>query len=337
MRAIRCHGLDGPQSLVLEDVPVPAPGAGEVTVDVAAAALNFADTLMIRGTYQEKPPLPFTPGLELAGRVRAVGAGVRELAVGQRVMAVVDHGAFAEVARVRAVDAVRVPDTMPAEVAAGFPIAYGTAYGALAWRAALRPGETLLVNGAAGGVGLTAVEVGRAMGASVIASARGAARLALACDHGAEITVDTEADDLRTAVLAATDGRGVDVCFDPVGGAVGEASLRCLAWEGRYLVIGLAAGLPKLEANRLLVKNVAAVGFYWGSYRRHDPERVRRSFARLFAWWEEGRLRPHVGATFPLADAGAALAELEARRTTGKVVLTIAQERAKMRPTPATP
>ncbi len=324
MRAIRCHRLDGPETLVLEDVPVPVPVAGEIAVDVEAAALNFADTLMIRGQYQEKPPLPFTPGLELAGRVRGIGAGVEGFAVGQRVMAVVDHGAFAEVARVRAADAMAVPAEMPAEVAAGFPIAYGTAHGALDWRAGLQPGETLLVNGAAGGVGLTAVEVGRAMGARVIASARGAERLALARAHGAEVTIDTASEDLRARVLAATDGKGVDVCFDPVGGTVGEASLRCLAWEGRYLVIGLAGGLPKLEANRLLVKNVAAIGFYWGSYRRHDPARVRASFARLFDWWDAGALRPHVGAAFPLAEAGAALAALAARRSTGKVILRTA-------------
>ncbi|TVQ36840.1 MAG: NADPH:quinone oxidoreductase family protein [Geminicoccaceae bacterium] len=321
MRAIRCHRLDGPDGLALENVTAPAPAEGELTVDVEAAALNFADTLMTRGTYQEKPPLPFTPGLELAGRVRAIGSGVHGFAAGQRVLAVVDHGAFAEVARVRAADAIPLPEAMPAEVAAGFPIAYGTAHGGLEWRARLQPGETLLVNGAAGGVGLTAVEVGRAMGARVIATARGAERLALARAHGAEVTIDTGQADLREAVQAATAGRGVDVVFDPVGGALGEASLRCLAWEGRYLVIGLAAGLPTLKANHLLVKNVSAVGFYWGSYRRHAPDRVQASFEMLFGWWQSGKLRPHVSAVYPLEHVQAALAELEARRSTGKVVL----------------
>ncbi|MFW5678905.1 MAG: NADPH:quinone oxidoreductase family protein [Pseudomonadota bacterium] len=325
MRAIRCHALDGPEALVLEEVAAPEPAPGEVTVDVEAAALNFADTLMIRGTYQEKPALPFTPGMELAGRVRAVGEGVTGLAAGQRIMAVIDHGAFAEVARVQAQDAIVVPEAMPAEIAAAFPIAYGTAHGGLDWRADLQPGETLLVNGAAGGVGLTAVEVGRAMGARVIATARGADRLGLARQHGAEVVVDTAGEDPREAVMAATEGRGVDVVFDPVGGALGEASLRCLAWEGRYLVIGFAGGVPAIQANRLLVKNIAAVGFYWGSYRRYAPERVRASFATLLDWWAKGRLRPHVGAAFPLDKAVAALRELEARRSTGKVVLSVSR------------
>ena len=324
MRAIRCHHLDGPSSLVLEDVAEPVPAPGGITVTVAAAALNFADTLVTRGQYQEKPPLPFTPGFELAGTVRAVHPDVADLAVGQRVLATVTAGAFAEVAAVRAADAVVLPATMPFDVAAAFPIAYGTAHGALAWRARLHAGETLLVHGAAGGVGLTAVEVGHAMGARVIATARGADRLALARAHGAAVTIDTDAEDVRERVLAETAGRGVDVVFDPVGGALGETSLRCLAWEGRYLVIGFAGGAPEIKANRLLVKNVAVVGFYWGSYKAHDPARVGASFRTLLGWWSEDKLRPHVGATYPLAEAISALKELEARRSTGKVVLTVA-------------
>ncbi len=322
MRAIVCSKLEGPEALTLESVPDPAPGPGEVTVEVDCAALNFADILMTQGRYQEKAPLPFVPGLELAGRVREVGAGVRDLAPAARVLAVVGHGAFAEIARVRAVDAVVIPEAMPADVAAGFPIAYGTAHGALTWRADLGAGETLLVHGAAGGVGLTAVEVGRAMGARVIATARGAERLALARAHGAHATIDSEDDDVRARVLELTDGRGADVCFDPVGGALGEASLRCLAWEGRYLVIGFAGGgLPEIKANRLLVKNIAAVGFYWGSYRHRAPDRLRASLETLLAWWGEGRLKPHISARFPLAEAMTALAELKARRSAGKVVL----------------
>lgn len=325
MRAIVCRRLDGPSALAFEDAPAPRPGSGEVTVRVAAAALNFADILMTQGTYQEKPPLPFVPGMELAGRIDAIGADVTGFAPGERVLAVVDHGAFAEIARARAVDLVAVPEAMPAAVAAAFPIAYGTAHGALDWRARLRPGETLLVHGAAGGVGLTAVEVGVAMGARVIATARGAERLAVAARHGAAATVDTEREDVRERVLALTDGRGVDVCFDPVGGAVGEASLRCLAWEGRYLVIGFAAGdLPTIKANRLLVKNIAAVGFYWGGYRRRDPERLTASLRTLLGWYDEGRLHPHVSRQFPLELAADALAELKQRRSTGKVVLDVA-------------
>lgn len=324
MRAILCRRLDGPDALTFEEVAEPTPGPGEVTIDVRAAALNFADILMSRGTYQEKPALPFTPGMELAGRVRALGAGVAGLAPGERVLAVVDHGAFAEVARARAVDVVPVADAVADDVAAGFPIAYGTAHGALEWRAGLRAGETLLVHGAAGGVGLTAVEVGVAMGARVIATARGAERLELARRRGAAATIDTASEDVRARVLALSDDRGVDVCFDPVGGELGEISLRCLAWEGRYLVIGFAAGdLPTIKANRLLVKNVAAIGFYWGGYRRRDPARLTAGLTTLLGWYAAGRLQPHVSRRFPLAEAAAALAELEQRRSTGKVVLDV--------------
>ncbi|MFP4361253.1 MAG: NADPH:quinone oxidoreductase family protein [Alphaproteobacteria bacterium] len=324
MRAIVCRRLDGPAALALEDVPAPEPEPGEVTIAVAAAALNFADILMTRGTYQEKPALPFTPGMELAGRIHAIGAAVTGLAPGQRVLAVVDHGAFAELARARALDVVAIGDAMADAVAAGFPIAYGTAHGALAWRAGLKAGETLLVHGAAGGVGLTAVEVGVAMGARVIATARGAERLQLARQRGAVATVDTAREDVRARVLALTDGRGVDVCFDPVGGELGETSLRCLAWEGRYLVIGFAAGaLPTIKANRLLVKNIAAVGFYWGGYRRRDPARLTAGLRTLLDWYEAGRLEPHVSKHVPLAAAPAALAELEQRRSTGKVVVDV--------------
>jgi NADPH2:quinone reductase len=324
VRAVVCHRLEGPAALAVEDVPEPTPAPGEVTIAVDCAALNFADILMTRGTYQEKPPLPFTPGLELAGRVRAVGDGVEGIAAGDRVLAVVDHGAFAEVARARAGDVVTTGDAMPADVAAAFPIAYGTAHGALDWRAGLRAGETLLVHGAAGGVGLTAVEVGLAMGARVIATARGADRLDLARGLGAEV-VDTAGEDVRARVLELTGGRGVDVCFDPVGGELGETSLRCLAWEGRYLAIGFAAGAPPtIKANHLLVKNIAVVGFYWGGYRRRDPERLRASLATLIGWYAAGRLHPHVSRRLPLDRAGAALADLAARRATGKIVLDVA-------------
>jgi len=324
MRAILCRRLDGPDALTFEAVAEPTPGPGEVTIDVRAAALNFADILMTRGTYQEKPALPFTPGMELAGRIRALGGDVAGLEPGERVLAVVDHGAFAEMAKARAVDVVPLADAVADDVAAGFPIAYGTAHGALEWRAGLRAGETLLVHGAAGGVGLTAVEVGVAMGARVIASARGAERLELARDRGAAATIDTAGEDVRARVLALTENRGVDVCFDPVGGELGEISLRCLAWEGRYLVIGFAAGdLPTIKANRLLVKNLAAVGFYWGGYRRRDPARLTAGLTTLLGWYAEGRLHPHVSRRFPLAEAAAALAELEQRRSTGKVVLDV--------------
>ncbi|MEO1090412.1 MAG: NADPH:quinone oxidoreductase family protein [Pseudomonadota bacterium] len=327
MRAVVCTRLDGPDALVIDDVEEPTPSLGEVTVRVEAAALNFADLLMSRGQYQEKPTLPFVPGFEVAGRIEQVCPGVTELAVGDRIMGVVDHGAFAEVARVRAVDAVPIGETMDAGAAAGFPIAYGTAHGALAWRANLQEGETLLVHGAAGGVGLTAVEIGRAMGARVIATARGADRLAVAKARGAEAIIDSTAEDVRERVMDLTDGRGVDVCFDPVGGDLGSTSLRCLAWSGRYLVIGFAKGdVPDIKPNHLLVKNTAAIGFYWGSYRQHDPARLRASLHTLLEWHGRDALQPLVGGRYPLADFRPALATLESRRSTGKVVLEIAKE-----------
>ena len=286
--------------------------------------MNFADSLMLRGQYQEKPPLPFTPGLEVAGEIEAVGAGVAGLEPGRRVMAFLDRGGFAEAAVARAADVVPLPETMDDATAAGFAIAYGTAYGALRWRADLHAGETLVVHGAAGGVGLTAVEVGKAMGATVIATARGADKLEVARRHGADHTLDSESDDVKAAVRDLTGGRGADVVFDPVGGAMFEASLRSIAWEGRIVVIGFASGtVPQIPANILLVKNAAALGFYWGSYRKHDPERLRASFADLFRWHAEGRIRPHVSHRLPLAEAAEAVRLLTSRQSTGKVVLTV--------------
>jgi NADPH2:quinone reductase len=279
---------------------------------------------MLRGQYQEKPPLPFTPGLEVAGEIEAVGAGVAGIEPGRRVMAFLDRGGFAEAAVARAADVIPLPDTIDDVTAAGFGIAYGTAYGALKWRADLHAGETLLVHGAAGGVGLTAVEVGKAMGATVIATARGADKLEIARRHGADHTLDSETDDVRAAVRELTGARGADVVFDPVGGAMFDASLRAIAWEGRILLIGFASGtVPQIPANILLVKNAAALGFYWGSYRRHDPERLRASFAELFRWHAEGRIRPHVSHRLPLAEAAEAVRLLTSPRSTGKVVLTV--------------
>jgi NADPH2:quinone reductase len=280
---------------------------------------------MLEGQYQEKPPLPFTPGLEVAGEIEAVGAGVRGgLEPGQRVLAVVNHGGFAEQAVARAEDVVLLPDTIDFITAAGFAIAYGTAHGALRWRADLHAGETLLVHGAGGGVGLTAVECGKAMGATVIATARGADKLAVAKEHGADHVLDSEAGDIRGRVKELTGGLGADVVYDPVGGAMFDASLRAVAWEGRIVVIGFASGhVPQIPANILLVKNAAVLGFYWGSYRRHDPERLRAGFRELFAWHEAGRIRPHVSTTLPLAETAQAIRLLASRRSIGKIVVTV--------------
>ena len=324
MRAIVCRALEGPDSLELADLPEPELGACGVRIRVRAAGLNFADSLMLRGRYQEKPPLPFTPGLELAGEIDAVGAGVRGLAPGQRVLAVVNHGAFAEKVVARADDVVLLPDDMDDVTAAGFAIAYGTAHGGLRWRADLHAGEVLLVHGAGGGVGLTAVECGKALGATVIATARGADKLAVAREHGADHVLDSDAADLKTAIRELTAGRGPDVAYDPVGGPMFELSLRTIAWEGRIVIIGFASGdVPQIPANLLLVKNASVLGFYWGSYRKHDPERLRAGFRELFGWYRQGRIRPHVSQTLPLERAAEAVRLLAERKSIGKVVLTV--------------
>ena len=323
MRAVLCRELRGPDALELADLPAPEPGACGVRVQVRAAGVNFADSLMLAGRYQEKPHLPFTPGLELAGVIDKVGAGVRGLEPGQRVLAVVSHGAFAEQAVARAEDVVVLPDDMDEVTAAGFAIAYGTAHGALRWRADLHAGETLLVHGAGSGVGLTAVECGKAIGAVVIATARGAEKLEVARAHGADHVIDSESADLKERIRELTDGRGADVVYDPVGGAAFDVSLRTIAWEGRIVTIGFASGqVPQIPANLLLVKNCSVHGFYWGSYRKHDPERLRDGFKELFDWHRRGLIRPLVSQTLPLARTAEAIALLTERRAIGKVVVT---------------
>jgi NADPH:quinone reductase len=316
MRAVVCRELSGLDGLALEDIPVPEPGPGEVRIRVRAAGLNFADTLIIKGQYQERPPLPFVPGMEIAGQVERCGDGIAGFTPGDRVMATPDFGGFAEEVVTRASNVVRLPDAIDYVSAAALAIAYGTAYGALCWAGRLHPGETLVVHGAAGGVGLATVECGRALGARVIATARGPDRLKLAQAHGAAAVIDTASEDVRTRIKELTDGRGADVVFDPVGGDLFTASLRSIAWSGRILLVGFASGqIPQIPANLLLVKNAAAIGFYWGSYRRHDPARVH--------WHADGRIRPHVSEVLPLAEATRALELLLARRSTGKIVLTM--------------
>ena len=325
MRAVVCREWGGPQDLQLEDLPSPEPGPGEVLLEVAAAGVNFADTLMIAGKYQERPAFPFSPGLEVAGTVKALGAGVTGFAPGQRVMALTDRGGYAQAALAKAGDVFPIPDSLAWAEAAGFPITYGTAHGALRWHANLQAGEVLLVHGAAGGVGLAAVEIGKALGARVIATAGGAEKLAVAEAHGADALIDYRSEDIRERVKALTDGHGADVVFDPVGGDVFDASLRCIAWSGRLLIIGFAAGrVPQIPANILLVKNVAAMGVYWGSYRSRAPELLAEEFRELFAWFEEGRLKPHVSHRHDLTEAAEAMDLLLKRRSTGKVVLTTA-------------
>ena len=322
MRAIVCKALGDVGDLVFEEVPNPPLPAGSVRIAVEAAGVNFADTLIIAGKYQIRPTPPFSPGFEVAGRVLECAAGVSRCRPGDRVMAVIEYGGFAEEA-VAPEDCVFVlADHVDPVVAAGFPVAYGTSHLGLTYKARLTAGETLLVHGAAGGVGLTAVEIGKRLGARVIATAGGPEKLAVAAAAGADHLLDSRSNGLREAVKELTQGRGVDVVYDPVGGPLFEASLRATAAGGRILLVGFASGeVPQIPANILLVKNIAAIGFYWGAYRTLAPRAMQQSCEELVRWLGEGSLHPHVSQTFALTDAVQALQALKARRTTGKVVL----------------
>lgn len=309
------------QAPAFRDVPDPVPGPGELVVEVAACGLNFADLLMIEGKYQDTPQPPFTLGMEIAGRVRAVGPGVLGFQPGDRIAAFCGQGGLAELAVVAAHRCLHLPAQIEMVVGAAFPIAYGTSHLALDHKARLQPGETLFVTGAAGGVGLTAVEIGKRMGARVIASARGAEKLAVAKAAGADHLIDSDAPDLRQTLK---DLGGVDVVYDSVGGPAFHDALRATRPEGRLLAIGFAGGeVPQVPANLLLVKNLSVMGLYWGGYLRFRPAVLIESLATLAGWIAEGSLTPHVSHTFPLAEAAEALACLRERRSTGKVVVTV--------------
>ena len=297
------------------------PANDEIFVDVRACGLNFADLLMIEGTYQDTPDVPFVPGMEICGIVRKVGVNVEGLKPGQRIAAFSGHGGLAGHATVRADRAVVVPDGMSDEVAAGFLVAYGTSHLALVHRARLESGETLVVLGAAGGVGLTAVETGKALGARVIAVARGDDRLAVARKAGADHVIDSEAGDLHGVLKALGP---TNVVYDPIGGALGEAALRALAPEGRHLLIGFASGdLPQLKPNHLMVKNTSVLGLNWSGYLKFRPDVLRGSLAELMAWHEAGRIKPHVSHVLPYEQALDGLELLRNRRATGKVVIRL--------------
>ncbi|MCY4190005.1 MAG: NADPH:quinone oxidoreductase family protein [Rhodospirillaceae bacterium] len=323
MRAVVVRQWTKPEDLKVESVPVVDPGPGQVRIAIHAAGLNFADTLMVQGKYQEKPPFPFSPGLEAAGEVEAAGEGVTDLKEGDRVMALTGHGGFAERCVVDAVRVLKIPASMGYVDAAAFPVAYGTSHVALRHRGHLCQDETLVVHGAAGGVGLTAVQIGKVIGARVIGTARGQEKLAIAQANGAEETIDYSEEDVRQRVLDITDGKGANVIYDPVGGDMFDISLRCIAWEGRLLVIGFATGrIPQAPANYLLLKNAAAVGVFWGAYMKKDPSVIVRSFEELMGWYDEGLLSPHISATFDLEETPAAMEMLLARKSTGKIVVT---------------
>ncbi len=323
MRAVVVRQWTKPEDLKVESVPVVDPGPGQVRIAIHAAGLNFADTLMVQGKYQEKPPFPFSPGLEAAGEVEAAGEGVTDLKEGDRVMALTGHGGFAEQCVVDAARVLKIPASMGYVDAAAFPVAYGTSHVALRHRGHLCQDETLVVHGAAGGVGLTAVQIGKVIGARVIGTARGQEKLSIAQANGAEETIDYSEEDVRQRVLDLTDGKGANVIYDPVGGDMFDISLRCIAWEGRLLVIGFATGrIPQAPANYLLLKNAAAVGVFWGAYMKKDPSVIVRSFEELMGWYDEGLLSPHISATFDLEKTPAAMEMLLSRKSTGKIVVT---------------
>lgn len=324
MRAVVCRRFGGPEVLELAEVPDPQPGPGQVLVEVGACAVSFPDLLMMRDMYQYKPGLPFVPGSEVSGTVRAVGAGVERFRPGDRVLgSSASVGGLAELAVLAADTTVALPDGVAFGDAAGLLYAYGTSHHALADRARLAPGETLVVLGAAGAVGLAAVELGRVMGARVIAAASSPAKLDLCAEHGATDGIDYSVEDLKTRIRDLTGGRGADVVYDPVGGPYSEPALRSTAWNGRYLVVGFAAGeIPRIPLNLALLRGCSIVGVFWGSFVGREPDRHRANVAQLLTWWSEGRLRPHTSAAYPLERAGEALADLAERRAMGKVVVT---------------
>jgi NADPH2:quinone reductase len=324
VKAVLCTAYGPPESLVVRDVPSPPPpGPGDVVISVKAASVNFPDLLIIQNKYQFKPALPVSPGSEAAGVVKAVGANVRHLAVGDRVMAFTTFGAFAEEVTADARGAVPIPLGMDDVTAAAFLVAYGTADHALRDRGRVAAGETILVLGAAGGVGLAAIDVARATGARVIAAASSPGKIAICREQGADATINYADESLRERLRDLTDGRGADVVFDPVGGPYTEPALRSIAWRGRLLVIGFAAGeIPRIPLNLALLKGCSITGVFWGEFVRREPAAFADGMEQLARWYAAGALRPRISATYPLDRAAEALARIAARQVVGKIVLT---------------
>jgi NADPH2:quinone reductase len=322
VKAILCKEYGGPETLVVEDVPSPIPGPGEAVITVRAASLNFPDVLIIQNKYQLKPPLPFSPGTEVAGIVKAVGQGVTHVAPGDRVMAVTGYGAFAEEVKTDSRRVLPIPRGMTDETASAFPLTYGTSDHALVDRGGLKAGETLLVLGAAGGVGLAAIDIAKAIAARVIACASSAEKLAVCREHGADAVIDYSREDLRERIKEITEGRGPDVIYDPVGGPYSEPALRSIAWRGRFLVVGFAAGeIPRIPLNLTLLKGCSILGVFFGDFARREPGAWAARGRQLGEWFEAGKLRPHVAETMPLDRAAEALTRMMSRQVTGKIVL----------------
>lgn len=332
MRAVLCKAFGPRTDLRIESIPSPVVGVGEVLIAVEACGVNFFDGLVVEGKYQTKPDRPFSPGSEVAGVVKAVGPGVGSVVPGARVLAFAGFGGYAEEVVVEASRVFPIPDAMSFVEAAGFLITYGTSHHALKDRARIMPGETLLVLGAAGGVGLTAVELGKRMGARVIAAASSEDKLTLCRSYGADETIDYSHEDLRERVKELTGGRGADVIYDPVGGVMTEAAVRSLGLFGRHLVIGFAAGdIPKIPLNLLLLKQTSLIGVFWGAHARIAPEKNAENVAELLRWFADGKLKPHISATYPLDRYSEALDVVMERAARGKVVLTTAHDQVKER------
>lgn len=322
MKAVLCSQYCGPDDLALSDLPDPVAGAGEVVIAVKAAALNFFDLLMIQGKYQIKPPFPFSPSAEIAGVVESVGAGVTELKPGDRVAASCGYNGAREKIALPAASAVKIPDNLDFDRASGIIVIYGTALHALQDRADPKPGETLAVFGAAGGVGLAACELGKVLGLKVIACASSDEKLAFAKQHGADVTINYAKEDLKEALKREGGDKGIDIVFDPVGGSYAEAGVRALAWKGRFLVIGFAAGdIPKIPLNLALLKGCDIRGVFWGAWTRQNPEKNRANLEKLVKWTAEGKISSHVDRTFPLSQTADALKVLAGRQAMGKVIL----------------
>ena len=323
MKALMCREFGDLSVLKIEDIPSPDPGPGQVKIAMRACGVNFADSLVTAGKYQAQPTLPFTPGFEVAGDVIALGDGVTDFAIGDRVMGMIGQGGYAEdvVADIGRLSP--LPDGMDYVAAASFAVTYGTSYLAIAHRARLQAGEVLLVHGAAGGVGLTAVEIGKQLGATIIATAGGPEKLKIAQAAGADHLIDYRTEDIREKVKGFTDGRGADVVYDPIGGDVFDASLRCVSFEGRILVIGFAGGrIQQIPSNHVMVKNVDIIGVNRGPYEEMRPDVTRKAYATLMQWLAEGRIQPFVSKTYALDDAVAAIESVTNRSSTGKLVVT---------------
>ncbi|WP_449125011.1 NADPH:quinone oxidoreductase family protein [Pseudomonas viridiflava] len=324
MKALLCKAFGPASTLVLEDIPAPDIKKNEILLDVRAAGVNFPDTLIIEGKYQFKPPFPFSPGGEAAGVISAVGENVTHLKTGDRVMALTGWGSFAEQVAVPNYNVLPIPASMDFTIAAAFSMTYGTSMHALKQRANLQPGETLLVLGASGGVGLAAVEIGKALGARVIAAASSAEKLEVARNAGADELINYTDTSLKDEIKRLTNGNGADVIYDPVGGDLFDQAIRAIAWNGRLLVVGFASGrIPELPVNLALLKGASVVGVFWGSFAQRQPQDNAENFKQLFAWFEEGKLKPLVSQVYPLERAGEAIDALGGRRAVGKVVVSL--------------